>query len=105
MKLVKRWSGNLPMRLLVEIAEGHRISKQLIKLLGHLEAHRFFQLKIKRVSDCSELLKFMAALVNSRLCTRTISRRDILCHIYMSPFTGVRCWIRQFGTRKFAGAQ
>src|SRR5437763_12474834 len=71
------------MRLFVEIAEGHRISKQLIKLLGHLQAHRLFQLKIKRVSDCSELLKFTAALVNSRLCTRTISRRDILCHIFI----------------------
>lgn len=41
MGLVERRSPNLPVRLLVQIAESHGIGKELIQLFGHLQPYGF----------------------------------------------------------------
>src|ERR1700760_2823993 len=83
MELVERWPRNLPMRFFIEITQGHGIGQQLIELLSHFQANRFFQFKTECMSDSSELLNFAATLVNSGLCTGATSGRALLCHRYL----------------------
>ena len=45
MQLIKRWAGDLPMRLLIQITEGHRIGKQLVQLCGHFQPYGLFEFK------------------------------------------------------------
>ena len=47
MKLIEGRSGNLPVSLLVQVAQGHGIGEQLIQLLGHLQTDGLFEFKMQ----------------------------------------------------------
>ena len=68
MELIKGRAGNLPMGLFVQIAQRHRIGKQLVQLRGHLQAHRFLKLKRQQVTHSSVGLNFARTLMKTRLC-------------------------------------
>src|ERR1700719_3576032 len=67
MKLIKGWSRDLPVRLLVEIAQRHAVSEQEIQLLGHFQSHRLLQLERQQVGDGAVRLNFSGTLVDSGL--------------------------------------
>src|SRR5713226_8743976 len=49
MQLVERRSCDLPVRFLIQIAQGHRVCKQLIELCGHFQPHRFLQVRMEGI--------------------------------------------------------
>src|SRR5271155_1116461 len=67
MELIKGWSGNLPMRFLVEIAQGNGIGEQQVQLLGHFQANRFHKVERQHVRNRAVLLNCVSTLVKSRL--------------------------------------
>ena len=67
-KLIEGWTGHLPMRFLIQIAQGDRIRQQLV-LLGHLQPYWFLELKGQGVVDRSVGLDFPRMLMKVRLCT------------------------------------
>src|SRR5580693_4096752 len=67
MKLIKGWSRNLPMRFLVEIAQGHGICQQQVELLGHFQTNRLRKIKRQHVRNRAVRLNFVGALVKTRL--------------------------------------
>ena len=67
MKLIKGRAGDLPMRFLVEIAQGHGIGQKLVEVLGHFQADGFFQFQRQSVADGAVLLDFAGSLVKMGL--------------------------------------
>src|ERR1700689_1536640 len=67
MELIKSWSGNLPMRFLVEVAEGHGVSQQQVELLCHFQAYRFHKVERQHVRNRAVLLNCFSTLVKTRL--------------------------------------
>src|SRR5690348_4860589 len=83
MELVERWSRNLPMRLLVKIAEGDGVSQELIQLLSHLQPDRLFQFQWQQMLHGAVGLNFSRALMQTGLRAHfaTIGRnRFLLSH-------------------------
>src|SRR5208282_2901722 len=67
MELVESGSRNLPMRLLVEIAQSHGIGQELVELFGHFEPDGFYQLQRLDTGDGAEGLEFTGGLMESGL--------------------------------------
>src|SRR5919108_105842 len=65
--LKKRRPRHLPMRLLVQIAQGHGVGQQLVQLLGHFQAHRFLKLQRQQMVHGPVSLDLAGALVKARL--------------------------------------
>ncbi len=55
------------MRLLVEVAEGHRIREELVELLRHFQAYRLIELQWQHVTYRAVGLYFGRFLVETRL--------------------------------------
>jgi hypothetical protein len=68
MELIESRTGNLPVRLFVQVANSHRVGEQLVQLLGHLEPHRLFEVERQCVSDCAVRLDFTGTLMQVGLC-------------------------------------
>src|SRR5215469_15010678 len=66
-ELIKGGPGNLPVRLLVQIAQGYAVCKQLVQLRGHLQPYRLFQFERKQVIYGSISLKFTGTLMKAGL--------------------------------------
>src|SRR5437870_7616472 len=67
MKLIKRRPYNLPMRLLVQIAQGHSVCEELIELFGHFQTNWLFEFKMKGMSYGAIGLNLAPALMHPRL--------------------------------------
>src|SRR3954471_4553384 len=93
MDLVERGSRNLPVRLLVQIAESHGIGKQLVQLFGHLQPYGFLEFKRQRMRDCAIRLNLAGTLMEARLWAdlgRVLG--DVIFHHSSSPvFSAPRC--------------
>src|SRR5437773_10200922 len=63
MKLVKGWAGDLPVRLLVEVAQGHGVGKQLVEVFGHFQANWLFKFQRQGVGDGAIRLDFSSFLM------------------------------------------
>src|SRR5258708_36355165 len=71
MQLVEGWAGHLPVMLLVEIAEAHRIRQELIQILDASGANIRVQ-SDRQPGDLAEGLNFRGMLVHKRSsCLRT----------------------------------
>ena len=66
------------MRFLIKIAQGHRISKELVELFGHLKPDRLFQFQMEGMSNGAVRLDFASALMHPRLGTNIGSRCVLL---------------------------
>ena len=66
-QLVKGRAGSLPMRLLVEVAEGHRIGEKLVELFRHFQADGLFKLQWQHMTYRAVSLHFRGFLVETRL--------------------------------------
>src|SRR5437588_5395348 len=66
-KLIKRGTAHLPVRLLVEIPKRHRIRQQLIELFRHLQSDWFFEFQRKQKIYRAVLLDCRRSLVKSWL--------------------------------------
>src|SRR6266576_3335834 len=69
MQLIEGRSRHLPVRFLIEIAQGHGVGKQQVELLGHFQADIFFEFQGQRVRNRTVSLDFAGVLMNARLCT------------------------------------
>ena len=67
MKLVEGRSSHLPMRFLVQIAEGHRVREQLIQLRRHFQSNRLFQFQWQQMVHGAVSLNFTCSLVQAWL--------------------------------------
>jgi hypothetical protein len=67
MKLVESRASDLPVRLLVQVANSDRISQQLVEAFGYLQAYGFFQLERKVMADAAVCLYFGSGLVKAWL--------------------------------------
>src|SRR6266404_532869 len=82
MKLIESWSCNLPVGLLVKIAQRHGVSQQLVKLLGHFQTDGLFQLQRQQMRNGAVSLNLPCALVNPGLCANSgCAWRNILLHV------------------------
>jgi hypothetical protein len=68
MELIEGRSGYLPMRFLVEIAQGHSVCQKRVELLGHLQTNGFFQFKRQLMAYGSITLEFSRMLMKAGLC-------------------------------------
>src|SRR5689334_22875125 len=67
MQLIKRGSGDLPVRFLVEIAQRHSVGQQQVELLSHFQTNRFLQIERQRVRNGAVGLDLAGTLMNERL--------------------------------------
>ena len=67
MELIERRAGKLPVMLLVEIAQRHRVHKQLIEVLDTLQACGLVE-RDRQFDKVAERLDLMRVLVVERLC-------------------------------------
>ena len=67
MELIKGGPGDLPVRLLVEVAQRHGVGEQQIELLGHFQAHGFFQFERQHVGNRAVALNFGGVLMKAWL--------------------------------------
>jgi hypothetical protein len=65
--MLRRWTSNLPVALLVQIAKCHRIREQLVQLFGHLQAYRLFQVEWQSMAHGSVGLNFSRTLMKTGL--------------------------------------
>src|SRR6266567_8535106 len=82
MKLVERGASDLPVRLLVQVAQGHGIGEQLVELFGDFQADGVFEFQMKRVGHGTVGLYLAGLLVNTRFgCKHAMgSGRVLLRH-------------------------
>src|SRR6185369_16641038 len=97
MKLVERRSSHLPVRFLVEIAQGHGIGQELVEMLGHFQTNGLFEFERQSVVHGAVLLDFTGALVKVRLGANTaIVACGFLRHrnspILISSVQPFGCW-------------
>ena len=63
MKLVESGSGDLPVRFLVQIAQGHGVGQKLVEVLGHFQTDGLFQFQRQGVAYGAVFLDFSSSLV------------------------------------------
>ena len=82
MKLVKGRACDLPVGLLVQIAEGHRIGQELIEFFGHFQADWFFKFQRQSVVHGAIFLDLTGFLVKVRLGSDAtiVSQNSFLRH-------------------------
>src|SRR5256712_12337149 len=68
MQLVESRTGNLPVRFLVQVAQCHRVGKDLIELCRHFQPYRLLQFKRQKMVDGSVCLNLSSSLVKAWLC-------------------------------------
>src|SRR6266850_8383562 len=85
MELIKRRSRKLPMMLLVQIAQRHRVRQQLVEVVHTLPADLLRE-RDRQLDEMSERLNLMCVLMGQRL--RLVQNRvgvnQSLCHV-LSP--------------------
>src|SRR5262249_19193102 len=83
MQLIKRWSGYLPMRLLVQIAYRHRVGEELVQLCRHFQPYRLLKFERQHVGYSSIRLDFTGMLVKTGLGAEILASAHLillLCH-------------------------
>src|SRR5215469_6374392 len=67
MQLIKRWSSDLPVRLLIQVAKGHGIGEDLVQLLRHLQTYGFLEFERKQMGHRAVSLDLTGLLMETWL--------------------------------------